>query len=52
MPLGRLGVPFEVMGMMLGEFDDDGFEVKVVDVFAMPQMATTVSVESVDPVYQ
>lgn len=47
-----MGVPFEVMGMMLGEFDDDGFEVKVVDVFAMPQMATTVSVESVDPVYQ
>jgi 26S proteasome regulatory subunit N11 len=24
------------MGMMLGEFDNDGFEVKVVDVFAMP----------------
>lgn len=36
---------------MLGEFIDD-YTVMVVDVFAMPQTATTVSVESVDPVFQ
>jgi len=46
----RAGVPFEVMGVMLGEFIDE-YTVEVVDVFAMPQLATTVSVESVDPVY-
>jgi len=48
---GRAGVPMEVMGLMLGEFVDD-YTVKVVDVFAMPQSGTTVSVESVDPVFQ
>lgn len=48
----RAGIPFEVMGMMLGEFDNDGFAINVIDVFAMPQMATTVSVEAIDPVYQ
>ena len=41
----------EVMGLMLGEFVDD-FTVRVVDVFAMPQSGTSVSVESVDPVFQ
>lgn len=41
----------EVMGLMLGEFVDD-FTVKVVDVFAMPQSGTGVSVEAVDPVFQ
>lgn len=48
---GRAGVPMEVMGLMLGQFVDD-FTVRVVDVFAMPQSGTSVSVESVDPVFQ
>jgi 26S proteasome regulatory subunit N11 len=48
---GRAGVPLEVMGLMLGEFVDE-FTVKVVDVFAMPQSGTGVSVEAVDPVFQ
>ncbi|GMR48589.1 hypothetical protein PMAYCL1PPCAC_18783, partial [Pristionchus mayeri] len=47
----RSGVPLEVMGLMLGEFVDD-FTISVVDVFAMPQSGTSVSVESVDPAYQ
>lgn len=41
----------EVMGLMLGEFVDD-YTIKVVDVFAMPQSGTGVSVEAVDPVFQ
>ena len=49
--VGRAGVPMEVMGLMLGEFVDD-YTVKVVDVFAMPQSGTGVSVEAVDPVFQ
>ena len=64
---GRAGVPLEVMGLMLGEFVDD-YTVcvgllsdcllnpwryrRVIDVFAMPQSGTGVSVEAVDPVYQ
>jgi len=48
---GRAGVPMEVMGLMLGEFVDD-YMVQVVDVFAMPQSGTGVSVEAVDPVFQ
>ncbi|EGF99679.1 uncharacterized protein MELLADRAFT_112511 [Melampsora larici-populina 98AG31] len=48
---GRAGVPLEVMGLMLGEFVDD-WTVRVVDVFAMPQSGTGVSVEAVDPVFQ
>ena len=48
---GRAGVPMEVMGLMLGEFVDD-YTVRVVDVFAMPQSGTSVSVEDVDPVFQ
>ena len=48
---GRTGVPMEVMGLMLGEFVDD-YTVKCVDVFAMPQSGTGVSVEAVDPVFQ
>ncbi|RWS21652.1 26S proteasome non-ATPase regulatory subunit 14-like isoform X2, partial [Leptotrombidium deliense] len=47
----RAGVPMEVMGLMLGEFVDD-YTVTVVDVFAMPQSGTGVSVEAVDPVFQ
>jgi len=39
------------MGLMLGEFLDE-YTVTVVETFAMPQTATTVSVESVDPAYQ
>lgn len=36
---------------MLGDFVDD-YTVRVVDVFAMPQLASNASVEAVDPVYQ
>ena len=46
----RSGVPFEVMGLMIGEIHDD-YTISVVDVFSMPQTGTTISVESVDPVY-
>lgn len=48
---GRAGIPMEVMGLMLGEFVDE-FTIKVVDVFAMPQSGTGVTVEAVDPVFQ
>ncbi|OCH92898.1 Mov34-domain-containing protein [Obba rivulosa] len=48
---GRAGVPMEVMGLMLGEFVDE-YTVQVIDVFAMPQSGTSVSVESVDHVFQ
>lgn len=48
---GRAGVPMEVMGLMLGEIVDD-YTVRVIDVFAMPQSGTGVSVEAVDPVFQ
>merc|ERR1719394_2068205 len=41
----------EVMGLMLGQFVDD-YTINCVDVFAMPQSGTTVSVEAVDPVFQ
>jgi len=47
----RAGIPFEVMGLMVGEIHDD-YTITVVDVFSMPQTGTTISVESVDPVYQ
>lgn len=36
---------------MTGEFVDD-YTVRVIDVFAMPQTGTGVSVEAVDPVFQ
>lgn len=36
---------------VLGEFVDD-YTVRVIDVFAMPQTGTGVSVEAVDPVFQ
>jgi 26S proteasome regulatory subunit N11 len=48
---GRAGVPMEVMGLMLGSFVDE-YTTIVVDVFAMPQSGTGVSVEAVDPVFQ
>jgi 26S proteasome regulatory subunit N11 len=41
----------EVMGLMLGQFVDD-YTINCVDVFAMPQSGTGVSVEAVDPVFQ
>ena len=41
----------EVMGLMLGQFVDE-YTVQVIDVFAMPQSGTSVSVESVDHVFQ
>ena len=41
----------EVMGLMLGEFVDE-FTISVVDVFAMPQSGTGVSVEAVDDAFQ
>jgi 26S proteasome regulatory subunit N11 len=47
----RAGVPMEVMGLMLGEFVDE-FTIHVIDVFAMPQSGTGVSVEAVDDVFQ
>mmetsp|Transcript_27476 Transcript_27476/g.93523 ORF Transcript_27476/g.93523 Transcript_27476/m.93523 type:complete len:95 (+) Transcript_27476:115-399(+) len=40
---GRAGVPMEVMGLMLGQFVDD-YTINCVDVFAMPQSGTGVSV--------
>lgn len=49
--IARAGVPMEVMGLMLGEFVDD-YSIHVVDVYAMPQSGTGVSVEAVDPVFQ
>ena len=41
----------EVMGLMLGQFVDE-YTTVVIDVFAMPQSGTGVSVEAVDPVFQ
>eukprot|EP00924_Labyrinthula_sp_SR-Ha-C_P015073 maker-scaffold_9-snap-gene-7.26-mRNA-1 protein AED:0.01 eAED:0.01 QI:111/1/1/1/1/1/3/929/315 len=47
----RAGVPMEVMGLMLGSFVDE-YTVDVVDVFAMPQKGTNVSVETIDEKFQ
>ena len=47
----KMGVPFEVMGYMVGEIHDD-YTITVVDVFSMPQVGSTNAVESVDPVFQ
>jgi 26S proteasome regulatory subunit N11 len=41
----------EVMGLLMGEFVDD-YTIVVKDVFAMPQAGTSVTVESLDPVFQ
>ena len=38
--VGRAGVPMEVMGLMLGDFVDE-YTVRVIDVFAMPQVRRT-----------
>ena len=48
---GRAGVPMEVMGLLIGQFVDE-YTIQVIDVFAMPQSGTTVTVESVDHVFQ
>lgn len=48
---GRAGIPVEVMGLILGRRIDD-YTTEIVDVYAMPQTGTGVTVESVDPVYQ
>ncbi|KAM0673365.1 26S proteasome non-ATPase regulatory subunit 14 [Gurleya vavrai] len=48
---GRAGIPMEVMGLLLGNFVDE-YTIQVVDVYAMPQTGTGVTVEAVDPVYQ
>mmetsp|Transcript_48816 Transcript_48816/g.97747 ORF Transcript_48816/g.97747 Transcript_48816/m.97747 type:complete len:300 (-) Transcript_48816:2741-3640(-) len=48
---GRAGVPIEVMGLMLGKIVDS-LTVKVIDVFAMPQTGTGISVEAIDPAFQ
>lgn len=44
-------VRLQVMGLMLGNFVDD-YTVNCIDVFAMPQSGTSVTVEAVDPVFQ
>jgi len=48
---GRAGIPVEVMGLMLGNIIDP-LTIKVVDVFAMPQTGTGISVEAIDPAFQ
>jgi len=48
---GRAGVPMEVMGLMLGSYVDE-YTTVIVDVFAMPQSGTSVSIEAVDPAFQ
>lgn len=47
----RSGIPFEVMGLMVGEIHDD-YTIEVVDMLPMPQSGTTISVEAIDHVYQ
>lgn len=47
----QMGIPMEVMGIMLGKFLDK-FNIEINDVFAMPQTGTKVSVEAVDPIFQ
>ena len=47
----QMGIPIEVMGIMLGKFIDKT-TLEINDVFAMPQTGTKVSVEAVDPVFQ
>lgn len=44
-------VDYNLKKNSLGEFVDD-YTVRVIDVFAMPQTGTGVSVEAVDPVFQ
>lgn len=44
-------VDTHMCNLIPGEFVDD-YTVRVIDVFAMPQTGTGVSVEAVDPVFQ
>jgi len=48
---GKAGVPLEVMGLMLGDYVDD-YTITCVDVFAMPQLGTETTVESIDEKFQ
>ena len=41
---GRVGFPMEIMGLMMVDFVDD-YNIKVVDVFAILESGTGVSVE-------
>ncbi|KAF7699601.1 26S proteasome non-ATPase regulatory subunit 14 [Cucumispora dikerogammari] len=47
----RSGIPLEVMGQMLG-VKVNSYTITLIDVFAMPQSASGVTVEAVDPVFQ
>jgi 26S proteasome regulatory subunit N11 len=49
---GRAGIPVEVMGLIIGEYTDNGICISINDVFAMPQTGTGVSVEAIDPAFQ
>ncbi|KAL4150836.1 multicatalytic endopeptidase [Phytophthora ramorum] len=48
---GHAGMLITVIGLVLGEFVDD-YTVNCIDVLAMPQSGTGVSVDAVDPVFQ
>uniref|UniRef100_A0A8C2VIA2 JAB1/MPN/MOV34 metalloenzyme domain-containing protein n=1 Tax=Chinchilla lanigera TaxID=34839 RepID=A0A8C2VIA2_CHILA len=48
---GQARVSVEVIGLMLEEFVDD-YTMRLIDVFAMPQSGTGVSVEAVNSVFQ
>jgi 26S proteasome regulatory subunit N11 len=47
----QLGIPIEVMGIMLGKFLDKN-TIIIFDTFAMPQMGTKITVEAIDPIFQ
>ena len=47
----RSGIPFEVIGLMVGKFVDD-YTVQVYDVFSTPQVATATSVETTEDAFQ
>jgi hypothetical protein len=48
---GHAGLPMEVMGLMPGKFIDE-YIVQVINMFTMLQSGTTVTVESVDHIFQ
>lgn len=47
----QTGSPIEVMGIILGKFLDKT-TIIIIDIFAMPQTGTKITVESIDPIYQ
>jgi len=47
----RSGIPFEVIGLMVGKFVDD-YTVQVYDVYSTPQVATATSVETTEDAFQ